>query len=149
MPDDIKPKQLISFISRTNKVNANEKAAIFRGFSVDLLDGKNFNRLEPHQQADALLSVLPYIKGNVYLVDQLGKEMPLLILVKLKDQLQALAKRGAVVIYLTPDKRVEAIPTQPEREVLDLPDWFEAVEAHRFLLEEETGRWRSVVRPGK
>ena len=75
--------------------------------------------------------------------------MPLSILVKLKDQLQTLAKTGALVLYLTHDKRVEALPTQPEREVLDLPDWFEAVEAHRFLLEEETGKWRTVAKPGK
>jgi len=147
IPGDIKPVDLISFIARTNGVSAAEKAAISRSLSADLLNSKNFNRLEPHQQADALLSVLPYIKGNIYLVDQVGKEMPLLILVKLKDQLAALVKRGALVIYLTPDKRVEAVPTQPEREVLDLPDWFEAVEAHRFLLDEETGKWRTIVRP--
>lgn len=148
IPGDIKPVDLVSFIARTNGVSAAEKAAISRSLSTESFYNKNFNRLEPHQQADVLLSVLPYIKGNIYLVDQVGKEMPLLILVKLKDQLAALVKRGALVIYLTPDKRVEAVPTQPEREVLDLPDWFEAVEAHRFLLDEETGKWRSFVRPG-
>jgi hypothetical protein len=147
IPGDFKPVDLISFIARTNGVSVAEKTAISRSLSADLLNSKNFNRLEPHQQADTLLSVLPYIKGNIYLVDQVGKEMPLLILVKLKDQLAALVKRGALVIYLTPDKRVEAVPTQPEREVLDLPDWFEAVEAHRFLLDEETGKWRTIVRP--
>jgi hypothetical protein len=148
IPADIKSVDLISLIARTNGVSAAEKAAISRSLSTEPLYSKNFNRLEPHQQADVLLSVLPYIKGNIYLVDQVGKEMPLLILVKLKDQLAALVKRGALVIYLTPDKRVEAVPTQPEREVLDLPDWFEAVEAHRFLLDEETGKWRTIVRPG-
>lgn len=147
IPGDIKPVDLISFIARTNGISAAEKASIYMSLSADLHNSKNFNRLEPHQQADVLLSVLPYIKGKTYLVDQVGKEMPLLILVKLKDQLAALAKRGAMVIYLTPDKRVEALPTQPEREVLDLPDWFEAVEAHRFLLDEETGKWRTMVRP--
>ena len=148
IPADIKPADLISLIARTNGVSAAEKAAISRSLSTEPLYSKNFNRLEPHQQADVLLSVLPYIKGNIYLVDQIGKEMPLLILVKLKDQLAALVKRGVLVIYLTHDKRVEAVPTQPEREVLDLPDWFEAVEAHRFLLDEETGKWRTIVRPG-
>ena len=147
IPGDIKAVDLISFIARTNGVPAAEKAAISRSLSAELLYSKNFNRLEPHQQADVLLSALPYIKGNIYLVDQVGKEVPLLILVKLKDQLAALVKRGALVIYLTPDKRVEAVPTQPEREVLDLPDWFEAVEAHRFLLDEETGKWRTMSRP--
>jgi hypothetical protein len=145
IPGDIKPVDLVSFIARTNGVSAAEKAAISRNLPGDLLNSKKFNRLEPHQQADALLSVLPYIKGDIYLVDQVGKEMPLLILVKLKDQLAALVKRGALVIYLTPEKRVEAVPTQPEREVLDLPDWFEAVEAHRFLLDEETGKWRTIA----
>lgn len=143
IPGDIKSAELISFIARTNGVSAAEKAAISRSLSAEFLYSKNFNRLEPHQQADVLLLVLPYIKGNIYLVDQVGKEMPLIILVKLKDQLAALVKRGALVIYLTPDKRVEAVPTQPEREILDLPDWFEAVEAHRFLLDEETGKWRT------
>ena len=147
LPGDIKPVDLISFIARTNGVSAAEKTAITRSLSADFLSSKKFNRLEPHQQAEVLLAVLPYIKSNIYLVDQVGKEMPLLILVKLKDQLTTLVKRGAVVIYLTSDKRVEALPTQPEREVLDLPDWFEAVEAHRFLLDEETGRWRTIVRP--
>ncbi len=147
IPGDIKPADLISFITRANRVPAAKRAALFRKLSADLLSGRNFNRLESHQQAEVLLEVLPYIKGKTYLVDQVGKEMPLLILVKLKDQLAALVKRGALVIYLTPDKRVEAVPTQPEREVLDLPDWFEAVEAHRFLLDEETGKWRTIVRP--
>ena len=147
IPGDIKPADLISFVTRANGVPAAKRAALSRNLSADLLSGRNFNRLESHQQAEVLLEVLPYIKGKIYLVDQVGKEMPLLILVKLKDQLAALVKRGALVIYLTPDKRVEALPTQPEREVLDLPDWFEAVEAHRFLLDEETGRWRTIVRP--
>jgi hypothetical protein len=147
IPGDIKPADLISFVTRANGVPAAKRAALFRNLSADLLNGRNFNRLESHQQAEVLLEVLPYIKGKIYLVDQIGKEMPLLILVKLKDQLAALVKRGALVIYLTPDKRVEALPTQPEREVLDLPDWFEAVEAHRFLLDEETGKWRTIVRP--
>jgi hypothetical protein len=93
IPGDIKPVDLISFIARTNGVSSAEKASIYRGLSADLLNSKNFNRLEPHQQADALLSVLPYIKGNIYLVDQVGKEVPLLILVKLKDQLEALVSR--------------------------------------------------------
>jgi len=147
IPGDIKPADLISFVTRANGVPAAQRAALSRKLSAGLISGRNFNRLEPHQQAEALLEVLPYIKGKIYLVDQVGKEMPLLILVKLKDQLAALVKRGALVIYLTPDKRVEALPTQPEREVLDLPDWFEAVEAHRFLLDEETGKWRTIVRP--
>jgi hypothetical protein len=148
IPGDIKPADLISFITRANGVPAAKRAALSRKLSADLPSGRNFNRLESHQQAEVLLAVLPYIKGKTFLVDQVGKEMPLLILVKLKDQLAALVKRGALVIYLTPDKRVEAVPTQPEREVLDLPDWFEAVEAHRFLLDEETGKWKTIVRPG-
>ncbi|UCH95403.1 MAG: ABC transporter permease subunit [Candidatus Aminicenantes bacterium] len=149
IPGDIKPVDLISFIARTNGISAAEKAAISGSLPVDCLNGRRFNFLEPPQQAEVLLSVLPYIKGNIYLVDQIGKDMPLSILVKLKDQLQTLAKKGALVIYLTPDKRVEALPTRPEREVLNLPEWFEAVEAHRFLLDEETGKWRIMARPEK
>ncbi len=144
IPGDIRPMDLISFIVRANRVPAPGKAALLKGLSSSFHNGKTFGRLEPHQQAEVLLAGLPYIKGCIYLVDQLGKNMPLSILVKLKDQLQTLIKSGALVIYLTPDKRVDALPSQPEREVLDLPDWFEAVEAHRFLLDEETGKWRTM-----
>jgi len=146
IPGDIKPKDLISYVIRANRVPAAQKVVILRGLSSILHSGQSFNRLEAHQQADILLTILPYIKGNFYLVDQVGKEMPLSILVKLKDQLQTLVKAGGIVIYITPDKRVEALPTQLEREVLDLPDWFEAVEAHRFLLDEETGKWRTIAK---
>jgi hypothetical protein len=149
IPGDIKLVDLVSFLTRANGVSATEKAIILRNLPAGHPRGQRFNRLEPHEQADVLLSALPYVKGNIYLVDQVGKDMPLSILVKLKDQLQTLAKTGALVIYLTHDKRVEALPTQPEREVLDLPDWFEAVEAHRFLLEEETGKWRTATKPGR
>jgi hypothetical protein len=84
-----------------------------------------------------LLSTLHLVKGDIILVDSIGRDMPLKTLVKLVDQLETLAKNNAAVIYLTQEKKVEVESAYPAQDVYECSGWAEEVKAHRFLLEKK------------
>lgn len=137
IPGDITAGNFISYIARSNRLTAKEKKHLYQRGNIESIKRKNFSRLEDDEQVAVLLSALPYIKGEIYLLDQTCKGMPFRTLVKLKNSMETLAKTGAMVIYLSPDKEVQYEETDPGREVVDLPYWAGGVDSHKKLLEDE------------
>jgi hypothetical protein len=138
VPGDIEPLWWISYICRSNNVNNEKKEAIIRSLDEQLLDGRPFNKLSPAEQAEVFYSAVHVMEGGLFLVDRAGRDMPPEVLVKMVLNLEKLAEKGAVVIYITPEKRI-TIPkeeSERERELCVLPTWTPHVKAHRFLVEE-------------
>jgi hypothetical protein len=142
IPGDIKTKDFISFFCRDNSIGENDKQTLLHSLK-NIPDSEGdvqnlcFSQLEPHEKAFVLLSVLPLTRARTYLVDYVGMNMPVEILAKLVDQLETLAGRGAAVIYVTPDKRVEFEKENPGRKVYGIPHWINVVKAHKNVLQAE------------
>jgi hypothetical protein len=54
-----------------------------------------------------MLSVLPYFKGSLYLVNNIAVGMPGHFKLELNDVMRNWAGQGAAVIYLTSDSRID------------------------------------------
>jgi hypothetical protein len=139
IPGDIEPLWWISYICRCNQVSTEEKECIIHSLNEKILNGRPFSKLSPAEQAEVFYSVVHVMAGDLFLVDQAGRDMPNAITVKLVLQMEKLVEKGATVIYITPEKRV-VMPkpeSERERELFLLTTWTDHVKAHRFLVEDE------------
>jgi hypothetical protein len=131
IPGSIKVRDFISFICGSTGMPGGEKGNVLNSLGKDTPVDEYFRELEPHQRADALQSVIPYLPGSVFVVADMCRYLPLEITLKLKDQLDKLVKRGTLVIYLAKENAIDPAHREPERDVFNLPEWFDVVEAHR------------------
>jgi hypothetical protein len=93
--------------------------------------------MERDKKVDVLLTVLPYIKGDLFLFYHTCEDLSPDYLIRFKNQLQTLVKQGATVVYLSPDSSVNYVKKKPCSEILPLKVWTEQVESLEFLEEKE------------
>ena len=134
-PRYLKCRDFVKKVLILNHIEPNERQKVID--SLPLLKEKRIGKMERHEKVEVLLSILPYIKGNIYLFYHTCKDLPLEYLIRLKNQMQNLVKQGATVVYLSPDKSVNEVRKQAGREILPLEVWTEQVESLEFLAEQE------------
>jgi hypothetical protein len=127
LPGDIKARDFTCFVLRINQVLSKEKSLLLEKIPADLL-AKHFSQMNPEEEVQILLEVLPYIKGKLFLFYHTCKGLTIDHYIFFKKQLKRLIKTGATVIYLSPDTNVNEIQKEQHRDILDLPYWVEQVE---------------------
>ncbi len=134
-PRYLKCRYFVKMVLILNKVDSIERKNVID--SLPLLKEKRIGKMERHEKADVLLSILPYIKGDFFLFYHTCKDLPLEYLIRLKNQMQNLVKQGATVVYLSPDTSVNEVKKPSGREILPFEVWTEQVESLEFLEEKE------------
>ncbi len=135
LPRYLKGLDFVKMILILNKIDSKERQNVID--NMPLLKEKRIGKMERHEKAEILLTILPYIKGSLYLFYHTCKDLPLEYLIRLKNQMQKLVNQGATVVYLSPDSSVNEVKKQAGREILPLPVWTEQVESLEFLEEQE------------
>ena len=134
-PRYLKCRDFVNEVLILNNIKPNVRQTVID--SLPLLKEKRIGKMERHEKLDVLLTILPYIKGNLFLFYHTCKDLPLEYLIRFKDQMQNLVKQGATVVYLSPDKSVNEVKKQAGREILPFEVWTEQVESLEFLEEKE------------
>jgi hypothetical protein len=66
---------------------------------------KKLSRLTPGEKEEIYMKILTSIDREIYLIDDIGKHMSILFVRRLKQQMDQLAEKGALVFFLSTDER--------------------------------------------
>jgi hypothetical protein len=135
LPRYLKCRDFVKMVLILNKIKAKERKNVID--SLAQLKDQRFDKMERGEKVDVLLTVLPYIKGNVFLFYHTCKDLTRDYLIRFKNSLQNLVKQGATVVYLSPDSSVNELEQSPCREILPLKVWKDQVESLEFLEKKE------------
>ena len=136
IPGYLTYREFVRLILTLNNAALQDRNALLNRLPEQLIN-QRFCQMERRSQVDALLTVLPYIKGSIFLFYHTCKDLLPDCLIRMKNQMQILVKQGATVIYLSPESSVNDIKKNRKREILPLDMWLEQVESLEFLDEEE------------
>jgi hypothetical protein len=131
LPRYLKWKDFVKMVLRLNKVRSKERKKVIN--SLSQLKNNRFGKMERVEKTEVLLTVLPYIKGNLYLFYHTCKGLSLDYLILFKNHLEILEKQGATVVYLSPDITVNEVKKEACREIMPLKVWTEQVESLESL----------------
>jgi hypothetical protein len=135
LPRYLKCRDFVKMVLILNKIKAKERKNVID--SQAQLKDQRFGKMERGEKVEVLLTVLPYIKGNVFLFYHTCKYLTRDYLIRFKNSLQNLVKQGATVVYLSPDSSVNEVEQRPCREILPLKVWKDQVESLEFLEKKE------------
>ena len=110
LPEDMKVKDFINFnIWQRNFSKAEEtetRAHIFSNPGIETIKNKYIGKLNKEQKGEVMLSVLPYYRHKIYLVDTVTEGMSLAFIIRLNEIMKDWVDRGAAVIFLTLDREI-------------------------------------------
>lgn len=141
LPDDIEVESFIRFNGRLLKLSGEEKAnfyaAVFPG--LETLKGKTLGQLDNDQRGRVMLSVLPYFKGSLFLVNNIAEGMHRHFKLELNDVMRSWAEAGAAVLYLTTDSKidVESLRAEIKQDFAELEGWSSVVSNLKERIKEE------------
>jgi hypothetical protein len=136
IPGDIRAGRLVRFILGLNRVPFAVRNSILSGISPQTLK-KTFNRLAAQEQVDIILAFLPFLDGDIFLLDNTCKEMNLDYKIRLMNRMKAITQKGGTVFYLSPEKNAEELTKEPEREILPCEYWERTLESYEEAMSEE------------
>jgi hypothetical protein len=130
LPRHLKWSDFVKMMLKLNKARSKERTNVIN--SLSYLGKKRFCKMERGEKMEVLLKALPYIKGDLFLFYHTCKDLGFKHLILFKNQLQSLVKKGATVVYLSPELSVNEVKKGPCREILPLKVWTEQVESLEF-----------------
>jgi ABC-type Mn2+/Zn2+ transport system ATPase subunit len=101
IPIDILVYDLLAYFSRLRGAIGKALKESLTGIEVEDLLKKRFWQLNKFDQLKVLLAAASLVEAEVYLLYDLSRQMPGEGLILIKDKLEELSKKGAVVIFLT------------------------------------------------
>ncbi len=107
IPNDITAGALATFILRQARVPRSQRAAVYAALETQKIRRKIFSELESEQKSKVYSLLLPYFKKDIYLLDNIGNEMPRWFLIEINDIMLHWAGAGASVIYLTTEREIK------------------------------------------
>ncbi|MCP5107335.1 MAG: hypothetical protein GY950_28370 [bacterium] len=110
LPGDIKVKNFLELICSLSRAGKEQTRRHLSKPHLTPLLNKTFQQLEPWEKSAVLLEVLNIKQTDVYLVNNLAKDVPKDLLVRFKDLMEQLGKQNKTVIYLTTQSRPEPPP---------------------------------------
>jgi hypothetical protein len=141
LPDDITVESFICLNARLLKLSGEEKAnfyaAVFPG--LETLKGKTFGQLDNDERGRVMLSVLPYFKGSLFLVNNIAEGMYRHFKLELNDVMRSWAGQGAAVLYLTTDSKidVESLRAEIKQDFAELDGWSSVISNVKERMKEE------------
>lgn len=128
LPGDIKALDLINLVMRCNHVSPREKNHLLETISPEVLQ-KTFSQLKNEDNFKIVMSMVPYIKGKVFLFFHTCKGLDIEHYFYFKTQLKRLLENGAAVINLSPETSVNEIYNKPKLDIIQLDYWDQQVES--------------------
>jgi len=107
IPDDITAGALSTFILKQARVSRPQRNDVYAALETQKIRRKIFSELEGEQQSKVYSLLLPYLKKDIYLLDNIGNEMPRWFLSEINDIMLHWASDGASVIYLTTEREIK------------------------------------------
>jgi len=90
---------------------------------------KTLDHMSREDKENLYLAILKNKKSDIYLIDDIGKGMPIKFILDLKKQMEILSREGALVIYLTTDYQPSVISLRKEETFFNHSRWLDVVES--------------------
>ncbi len=115
------------------KINAGkeEKENITQRMGIDAILSKRFNKLSPRQTGDILLAITHLKKKKVYLVNDIGRDLPVDFHIRLRDRLEELSETGAIVLFLISNPLLIDTSMQTDTDFFEDDTWSTLVDNFR------------------
>jgi len=141
LPEDITVESFIRLNARLLKLSGEEKANFYASAvsGLETIKGKTFGQLDNYKRGRVMLSVLPYFKSSLYLVNNIAVGMPGYFKLEVNDVMRTWAGQGAAVIYLTTDSTVdvERLRAEMKQDFAELEGWSSVVSNVKKRMKEE------------
>ncbi len=109
IPLDIQVFDLLAYFSSLSGNKGKALRESLTGIGVEGLLKQRFWQLDKVDQLKVLLAAASLVEAEVYLLYDLSRQMPGEGLILIKDKLEELSKKGAVVIFLTTESIINDI----------------------------------------
>lgn len=125
LPQDIKAIDFAAFILKFLKPGKKEKGELLKSLKEEPFNSKAWGQLESIDKGRIFLSVLPFFKHKVFLLDDVGFDMPVDYIFELNEVMKGWAESGSAVIYLTTESEVNVkkYKASLDRDVDKLEGW--------------------------
>ncbi len=138
IPLDIRVFDFLSYFSSLSGNKGKTLRELLTGLGVADLLKKRFWHLDKVDQLKVLLATASLVEAEVYLLYDLSRQMPGEGLILIKDKLEELSKKGAVVIFLTTESIINDIGRMTNKYYDEIDGkWSDQVEAIRQFIEYE------------
>ena len=123
---------LVNYVSLSNGWPEKERKEAAAALTPELRI-KTFDRMEEEEKVEVILTLIPYLKCKFLQLFHTCKHMPLEYVIKLKNQLEILSKRGTTIINFSTVKSLSDIGKDPGLDIIDLPYWEKEVESYESI----------------
>lgn len=142
IPGDIPASAYILFVSRLLGVEKKERNRMAGSLDPGT-KRKPLSELDDKQKGQAYLSVLPYFKRKIFLLDDVHLDMSAAFIFQLQDIMMDWAAQDSAVILLTTDfsykYKLENFKKAHNKDVEIIRDWVLLIRELKSLLDEEEG----------
>ena len=131
IPGNIRVCDFIDLTARLLKAGKKEKENIIKRMGIDTILSKRFNKLSPGQTGDILVAMTYLKRKKVYLVNDIGRNLPVDFHIRLKDRLEELSKSGAVVLFLISNPLLIDTSMQTDADFFEDETWATLVDNYK------------------
>jgi hypothetical protein len=138
IPKDVRVFDLLAYFHGVEKTKEKSPDESLTGIGVEGLLKKRFWQMNEFEKLMVLLEVALLENAEVYIIYDLSRKMPGEGLILIKDKLEELSKKGAVVIFLITESIINDICRMTNKYYTELDGkWTGQVEEIRRLIEHE------------
>ncbi|NIM17293.1 MAG: ABC transporter permease subunit [Candidatus Aminicenantes bacterium] len=132
-PPDLKVVDFLSLVRGLGRQNREHKKETGAGVNVTIENilQKKLRKLTKPERGELILELLRMKQQRIYLVYDAAVKMPADFAVQLKDRMEELAAKGAVVLYLTTDDILSTKSHDKGKHIYKSPAWCSVVEDFR------------------
>jgi len=138
-PDDITPKALAKYILSKGRHGKTEREQLFTQLEKKhgSLINKPFYQLKIREKISSILTILPFVRGTFFVLDNLVKDMPISVLIRFKEAVDNLVQKGGTVIYITSELTGSSQVTPDTREIIPSPAWAAPLDTYKAFIDDQ------------
>lgn len=133
-PGELRVRDFISFYCHWERLPKDSRDSILSHDKLKKILQKTFNQLENQEGFDIILTLLLLKEHPFYLINDITAGMPINCSIELKEHMELLSKKGALIIFLTTTDMVDSYGNKSKRCFEDGTAWLEMVEVHKRKL---------------
>lgn len=134
LPEHIKIKDMLTFYTRWFNAPFHKKQELVNRDNLKDAANKTIKKVKEEQAFELQSTILELTKSPIYLIHDIAPRNPISCLIRLKDRMDALAEKGAMVIYLTSHDLLEDYSNKSNPYFNEGDEWQDMVEYHRGKL---------------
>lgn len=130
LPAYIKAGDFVKFVARLLRLSKESKKTIYDSVKRSGIKGRYMGELSGLEKGTVFSLILPYIKREIYVVDNACLDMPMEFLTDLNDVMLGWSEEGSTVLYLTTEREIEFEQWKPDirsRDFVKQAMWSEKV----------------------